>query len=402
MSITKSSERKQSVLVIKTDRIRDVSVLMKGLPHEKMITEAIRDMNEDVLDRDQIEKILKLLTFIDEIDQLQRFCRSNPDSEGSLDKAERFLLSIGSIPNVEAKLSFWKFRLDCEASEDALCRPVSQLLQVMELLRSNQNFKMMLSLILKSGNFLNQTSVKAFNLNDLQKITQMKDQSKTKSLLYHVVRKALEIDPTFDGFDETFVSGLEDGATTDFDQVASDLEVMERECKKSLKFVLLQRNENVDLLDFIKEVVERVVTLKKILSNLNSKFLQFLTWLGMESSEHQKPNDLCKTLLEFSLESNKLLEEIKKESRRANSQNYETETDSNRSLRKVPFYEMEPQPINRCEAKAGVGRKDLEEVDGGRLREEKEADEDELLKVLVSGFKERKTIRRRRPRKHDK
>ena len=49
-------------------------------------------------------------------------------------------------------------------------------------------------------------------------------------------------DPDFDGFDETFVSVFEAGSRSDLDQVIRDLELMEEECKKSIKFVLKSQN----------------------------------------------------------------------------------------------------------------------------------------------------------------
>ena len=394
-----SLAKKHSVVKMKTDRLRDVAIIMKGLPQEGRLTDAIRDMDEDVIDRDQIDKLIKLLTFIDEIDQLKKFAKENPG--GSLDPAERFLLSLASIPNIEAKLGFWSFRLDCEASEEELCRPVHDLNQAMELLRENKQFKLMLSLILSSGNYLNQTTIKAFCLTDLQKVSMMKDKTKEKTLLYHVVRKALEEDPDFDGFDETFVSVFEAASRTDLEQVTRDLEVMEDECKKSLRFAL--KTQNVDLMHFIREVVERVITLTKIIANLQVKFNQFIQWLGFDLAEKQKENEFCKIISDFSLETNVIVKTFEKESKKKDVQRnkqkqqnvqQELKTIFRKDLRKVSNDEpdFKPSPLvdevrvldnDHDDTKADVDPKN----------------EDELFKVLVSGFKERKTIRRRNRRR---
>ena len=394
-----SPARKQSVVA--TDRLRDVAIIMKGLPQQKVLAEAIRDMDEEVLDRDQIEKLIKLLTFIEEIDQLKRFSKANP--EATLDPAERFLLFLSSIPNAEEKLSFWSFRRDCEASEEEICRPVNDLNQAMEVLRENNNFKMMLSLILSSGNFLNQTTAKAFCLNDLQKVSLMKDTTKEKTLLYHVVRKALEIDPSFDGFDETFVFVFEAGSRSDLDQVIRDLEVMEEECKKSLRFVL--KSQNDDLVNFIKEVVERVLTLNKIIINLRVKFNQFMQWLGFD--EKQKENEFCKIISDFSIETNIIVKTFEKESKKKDKPNdvqrdkqkqkgvqQELETIFRKKLRTIANDEPDsntPQLVDEVEVWENEHDDRKDEVD--------QTNEDELFKVLVSGFKERKTKRRRNRRR---
>ena len=101
-------------------------------------------------------------------------------------------------------------------------------------------------------------------------------------------------DPDFDGFDETFVSVFEAGARSDLDQVVRDLEVMEEECKKSLRFVL--KSQNAELVSFIKDVIERVITLNKIIANLQVKFNQFMQWLGFD--EKQKENEFCKIFVD--------------------------------------------------------------------------------------------------------
>ena len=390
-----SLARKQSVVT--TDRLRDVAIIMKGLPREKKLADAIAAMDEEVIDRDQIEKLLRLLTFIEEIDQLKKFSKENPAA--SLDPAEKFLLSLSSIPSIEAKLSFWSFRLDCEASEEELCRPVNDLNQAMEALRTNKNFKLMLSLILSSGNFLNQTAIKAFCLTDLQKVSLMKDKTKEKSLLYHVVRKALENDPGFDGFDETFVSAFEAGAKTDLDQVIRDLDVMEAECKKSLRFVLKSQNE--ELINFIKEVVERVITLNKIIKNLQVKFNQFMQWLGFDLAEKQKENEFCKVILDFSIETNLIIQTFEKESKKMdvhldkqkkNNVQQELETIFKKDFKKISNDEPDFKSSQLVDC--------VEEHDDDDKKEEvDETNEDELFKVLVSGFKDRKTMRRKNRRR---
>ena len=380
---------------MKTDRLRDVAIIMKGLPQGRKLTDAIRDLDEDVIDRDQIEKLSKLLTFIDEIDQLKKFSKENPGA--SLDPAEKFLLSLASIPNAEAKLSFWSFRRDCEASEEELCRPLNDLNQAMEVLREDNNFKLMLSLILSSGNFLNRTTIKAFCLNDLRKVSLMKDKTKEKTLLYHVVRKALENDPDFDGFDETFVSVFEAGARSDLDQVVRDLEVMEEECKKSLRFVL--KSQNVELVNFIKDVIERVITLNKIIANLQVKFNQFMQWLGFDLDEKQKENEFCKIISDFSIETNIIVQTFEKESKKIGfprdkqkqkNVQEELETFFRKDLRKVSSDEPDFNPsqlvdeVNLLDNEQDVQKDEIDQ-----------RNEDELFKVLVSDFKDRKTIKRR-------
>merc|ERR1711915_54767 len=184
-----------------------------------------------------------------------------------------------------------------------------------EILKENEGFKFLLSLALSAINYLNSESAAGFQMTDLSKLKMTKDVTKKRTLLYHIVRKAIEIDPEFIGVDKDLNSNLEQLSRADFDEITAGLEVMEQQCKESLKFIMLQvrlNQENIGYGDFIKEVAERIVTLKKIQEIIQIRYEKFLTWLGVESM-NLKPQELCKILCEFCSEVNKVTAELTKE-----------------------------------------------------------------------------------------
>ena len=222
---------------------------------------------------------------------------------------------------LDARLNFWKFRKDCKASEKEICNPLYNLKSAMEILRESEEFHFLLNLALTSGNYVNNESAKGFQIEDLPKLKMTKDTSKTKSLLYHIVRKALEINPKFLGFNKELMGIVEIVSRTDFDEIRLGLELMEKQCNESLKYILLQvrlnQEKNVGYGDFIREVAERIITIKKIREIILVKYDKFLSWLGVDSGSI-KPQELGKIFFEFFSEVNKLKKELNTENKKKN------------------------------------------------------------------------------------
>jgi len=91
---------------------------MKTLPSIRTIKSAILAMNSDALPKESIEKILKLLPSEEEIAMIQDEQQKRPGIP--LASAEQFLSTIHSIPELEARLKIWSFRLDFPEKEREL------------------------------------------------------------------------------------------------------------------------------------------------------------------------------------------------------------------------------------------------------------------------------------------
>jgi len=316
-STTKSSSLDKTS-ALSNDRIRDISIMIKGLPEQKELKKAIMKMDDDVIKRDCIDKLLKLASYTDDIEAVKSFRQENP--EAVLTKAENFMLFFGSIKGMDARLNFWKFRKDCEASEKEICDPLYNLKSAMEILRESEEFQFLLSLALASGNYVNNDTAKGFQIEDLPKLKMTKDISKTKSMLYHIVRKAIDIDAKFVGFNRELMNVIEVISRTDFDEIRLGLELMEKQCNESLKYILLQvrlnQEKNIGYGDFIREVAERIITIKKIREIILVKYEKFLKWLGSEGGSI-KPQELGKILLEMFAEVNKLKKELNTETKKS-------------------------------------------------------------------------------------
>ena len=161
---------------------------------------------------------------------------------------------------------------------------------------------------------------------------------------------------------------------------------------------------NIEYTPDINEYIYSIPSIRKILSNLHVKFHQFMLWLGCADLS-QKPNDFCKIILDFTTETNKLVQEFEKEPKRQMVPDDRAIDRTivrqeleyvRRSLKQQDRLDIDSQfPTGE---KAGYRRNNPVRKDGGIISNDEVdgANEDELFKVLVSGFKERKTIRRKR------
>ena len=244
-SPTSPSDEKRALEVSK---LRDIEIIMKAFPKkEEVLVKALQDMDDNLIKRDQVDQLLNLLGHEEDVAAVANFKSSNPDT--ALNKAEAFLLFIGTFPRLKEKLIFWRFRQDCEASEEDFCEDLQHLSKMIDSVRSNRDFKTILGAVLKAGNFLNSAHVKGFSvLSDLQKLSFLKDRFKEKTVLYHIIHKILNMTPTFTLNDEELNSNLTSVSNTDYDGVKKDLELMRGECTSSLMFLLSEKKACMSIL----------------------------------------------------------------------------------------------------------------------------------------------------------
>ena len=295
-------------------KLKDIEIIMRGFPKEEaVLMRSLQDMDDSKITRDQVDQLLKLLRQTENITAVENFKSCNPDVE--LNKAESFLLLLGTSPKLKEKLIFWRFKQDCEASEEDICEELKHLTTMIDSIKSNKDIKLFIGATLKAGNFLNSSEAHGFSiLDDLQKLSFMKDRHREKTVLYYVVYKILSVTPGFALNNEELLSSLASVSNTDYDGVKKDLETMKKECSSSLKFILSEgkgNKGNAEMCKFMKSVMERVEAITKIEDLVKQKYRQFLDWLGLDRGH--KPNEVAKVFMDLCNDVNSVLEEIKKE-----------------------------------------------------------------------------------------
>ncbi|XP_071256536.1 FH1/FH2 domain-containing protein 1 isoform X3 [Salvelinus alpinus] len=308
VALKKGAEvKKAEILVLDSKRSNSINIGMTVLPAVHVIKTAILNFDEFAINKEGIEKILTMTPSEEEKQKIQEAQLANPDVP--LGSAEQFLLTLSSISGLSARLQLWAFKLNYETLEKEIAEPLFDLKLGMEQLAKNKTFKRILATLLAIGNFLNSTSAKGFELNYLEKVTEVKDTVHRQSLLHHTCNFIVDnYTDTSDVYSE--IPSITRSAKVEFDQLSDNLVQLERKCKTSWdNLKVMSKHETKALLknkltDFLKDCTERIIILKVVHRRIINRFHSFLLYLGQPSYSVRdtKVTHFCKIISEFSLE----------------------------------------------------------------------------------------------------
>uniref|UniRef100_A0A8C7JLE1 Formin homology 2 domain containing 1 n=1 Tax=Oncorhynchus kisutch TaxID=8019 RepID=A0A8C7JLE1_ONCKI len=306
--LPKGSEvKKAEILVLDSKRSNSINIGMTVLPAVHVIKTAILNFDEFAINKEGIEKILTMTPSEEEKQKIQEAQLANPDIP--LGSAEQFLLTLSSISGLSARLQLWAFKLNYETLEKEIAEPLFDLKLGMEQLAKNKTFKRILATLLAIGNFLNSTSAKGFELNYLEKVTEVKDTVHRQSLLHHTCNFLVDnYTDTSDVYSE--IPSITRSARVEFEQLSDSLVQLERKCKTSWdNLKVMSKHETKALLknrltEFLKDCTERIIILKVVHRRIINRFHSFLLYLGQPSYSVRdtKVTHFCKIISEFSLE----------------------------------------------------------------------------------------------------
>ncbi|XP_043203710.1 FH1/FH2 domain-containing protein 3-like isoform X1 [Amphibalanus amphitrite] len=307
--VKKQQESKgtKEIVVLDHKRSNAINICMTKLPPPRTIKTAILKMDATIINKEGIEKLLSLLPSDEEISKISEAQVANP--ELPLGSAENFLLTLGSISEIAARLKLWVFKLDYDNTEKEVAEPLMDLKQGIELLTKNATFKSILTVLRSVGNFLNGSEAKGFNVDYLAKVPEVKDTVHKHSLLHHLCHMVMEKYPdSSDLYSE--VGPVTRASRIDFDDLEATIRRMESECKASwdhLKVIAKHDGPTPmrqKMSEFLADSAERIIVLGIIHRRVNNRFCKFLSWLGV--APHQlrdtKPHHFCKVVSEFALE----------------------------------------------------------------------------------------------------
>jgi FH1/FH2 domain-containing protein 3 len=297
----------KEIIVLDHKRSNAINIAMTKLPPPRAIKAAILKMDSTVVTREGIEKLLNMLPSEEERCKIQDAQMLSP--ELPLGSAEQFLLTLSSISELSARLKLWAFRLDFENIEKEIAEPLMDLKQGVELLKSNQTFKCILSHLLSVGCFLNGQPVKGFQIEYLAKVPEVKDTVHKHSLLHHLCHMVIESSPTTtDLYSE--IGPVTRASKADFSELAQNIKYLETECKASWdRLKLISKHDTAPqlkqkLIDFLADCAERIIILDVVHRRVNNRYQKFLLWLGIPPHRisELRPNEFCRVLSEFALE----------------------------------------------------------------------------------------------------
>ncbi|XP_064243263.1 FH1/FH2 domain-containing protein 1 isoform X2 [Passer domesticus] len=303
----KAIDGKKVVVVLDPKRSNAINIGLTVLPPVHIIKTAVLNFDEFAVSKEGIEKILTMVPTEEEKQKIQEAQLANPDVP--LGSAEQFLLSLSSISDLTARLQLWAFKLDYESLEQEIAEPLFDLKVGMEQLARNHTFKCILATLLATGNFLNGSQSRGFELSYLEKVSEVKDTVHRQSLLYHLCQMVVEKFPeTTDLYSE--IASITRSAKIDFEELANSLVQLERRCRASwhnLKVIAKHETKPVlktKLTEFLKDSTQRIIVLKVVHRRVLNRFHSFLLYLGYPAGAARdvKVTSICKLLREFALE----------------------------------------------------------------------------------------------------
>ncbi|XP_041095508.1 FH1/FH2 domain-containing protein 3-like [Polyodon spathula] len=303
----KASTGQKQLNVLELKRSNIINITLSSLPPPHIIREAVVNMDQSVLDREDLQKLVSLIPTEEELLLIKEAQKKNPSLP--LGSAEQSLLTLGSVQHLSARLELWAFMLDYENLEREIAEPLFNLKLAMQQLVSNKTFRCILATVLAIGNFLNGCKAKGFELGYLEKLPEVRDTVSRQPLLHHTCTILVESFPeTTDLHSE--IPALTKSARVDFSQLHSNLEQLEARCKASGEHLkVIGRREGGGRLKsqlgaFVKDSTQRVSILRAVYRRVINRFHSFLLFLGYPRSavKEMSAGRFCKTVSDFALE----------------------------------------------------------------------------------------------------
>ncbi|WAR11395.1 FHOD3-like protein [Mya arenaria] len=247
---------KKEITVLDPKRSNTINIGLTVLPPPRTIKAAILKMDNSIMNKEGIEKILTSMIPTDEEKaKILEAQLANPDIP--LGHAEQFLLTLSSISELSSRLNVWLFKLDYENIESEIAEPLMDLKKGMDELHENKTYRYILSAILTVGNFLN-------------------------------------------------------GAQMDWDELKRKLDQLESDCKASwdnLRAIIKHDGSSNSQLkskmsEFLRDAAERIMILQIVHKRVINRYHKLLLWMGLPvfQAKDLKINLFCKTISEFALE----------------------------------------------------------------------------------------------------
>ena len=205
------------------------------------LTAAIRSMDHEKINRTFLDRLLDCVNkqkYIEMMDKVKTFHKESPNVP--LKDAEQLLLVLSQTKGLKDSLNLWRIRDDCEAMEREICEPLTAIMTSIRLLRNSKELEQVLGVTLKVINLMKGQQFQAIKIQELYKLETIKDNTKTNSLLYHIVRKILQESPKFQGFPQELMETLDHVATTSLASLDEKIALMESGCRYHSPILLIK------------------------------------------------------------------------------------------------------------------------------------------------------------------
>eukprot|EP00731_Ephydatia_muelleri_P026515 Em0018g615a len=307
----------KSLTVLEQRRANNILIEIKRLPAVRHIKAAILNMDYSYFSREIVEKLLNNLTPTEEEkvsiqDALQEARKENPDTV--LGPAEEFLHTLSTIPELQARLSLWRFNYVFQSVESELADCLMNVKLAIDDIRKSKTLKQVLGTLLAIGNFLNGKEDDAFDLEYLSRIVDVKDTVHKAPLLLHLVELVVEKFPDSSDLHSElchvhFVAKMEWGELEQqLDKLKTDLNMSWEHLRAIAKHETfsdsISTEKKMKSAQFLTQAAERLKVLQVIQRRVLNRFNKLYMYLGVNPNltDKLRIDSFCRLLSDFSME----------------------------------------------------------------------------------------------------
>ena len=193
MQAAPTAAKKEKMKVLDPKRSNAVGILISRLPEPKVIKSAIRDLDELVLEREQVDQIRMVLPSADEEEELN----ARDGADVVWDRPEAFLRMLLSVPRVGLRLRCWSIASAFEERAAELEAPIEALKHAFEELMGSEPLRVLLGLLLSYGNYMNggtnRGQADGFPITDLMSVCGVKASQGRQTLLGYALKELTDV-----------------------------------------------------------------------------------------------------------------------------------------------------------------------------------------------------------------
>lgn len=279
-----SNDKAVSTTLLDAQRHQNISMFLIGLKHKNI--QPI-DIVNNILHLDSkslpLERLIQLKTYLPNQDEIA-MQRSFDGDISTLDQPDLFFRELMSIPRLAERIDSWIFSRQFDELTSENAPKFNLILQASETLQNNEQWKILLTLILTVTNYLNSNNprkvVHGFKMNSLPKLKLVKSVQNSKmNLLQYIIHVSEERYPDLENIDEILLPIITPVAKDIFyPGLASDLEKIENGMKNlSNEIVLASTSTSISfeadhfentMKQFYHQASEKLEEIKSIHSQL--------------------------------------------------------------------------------------------------------------------------------------
>jgi len=275
---------------------------MAKMPPIVKVEEALKNMDEKLLSKSQIDALLREYLKDEEISEYESINEPGIQWE----KQEEYMIGLHIIPSSKLKLAIWGYVLEYQEGYESTMLNTNMLSKACNEIYKNKLIQQIFTYILTIGNILNAGSPKGqadgFSLDALPKLSSVKDNT-GKTVIHYISSLLKKQDETMVQIRNNFPS-MSEASKTSFAEVMSALNKLKKDCrehKANLEKISVQdeftTKAKIEFDKFTKQLEEADIKYADAI-----KFFQeVVTFYGytQNDSKYKNPEEFFNLLDEF-------------------------------------------------------------------------------------------------------